>query len=161
MTVHQWTLNSRVENTIRLARWIFFWSDTVIFFKHDAWLKQESVASFKTPECQNKLTCMKSHMKYPNSLKWHPFSSSQVVSSHNNKDIQAQNRFTQDQHVWTCNLCELKRSINIIHGCYKDHWFRCEEQTSVNLTHSFEVWRTCVMLSNMNYVKHEYECSIY
>ncbi len=36
---------------------------------------------------------MKSQMKYPNSLKWHPFSSSQVVSrSHNNKDVQAQSK---------------------------------------------------------------------
>lgn len=60
---------------------------------HDAWLKQESIASFKTPECQNKLTCMNSHMKDPNSLKWHNFCSSQVVlRSHNNKDVQAQSK---------------------------------------------------------------------
>lgn len=36
---------------------------------------------------------MKSHMKYPNSLKWDNFCSSQVVSrSHNNKDVQAQSK---------------------------------------------------------------------
>lgn len=36
---------------------------------------------------------MKSHMKYPNSLKWDNFCSSQVVSrSHNNKDVKPQSK---------------------------------------------------------------------